>query len=273
MAGNGRNMRILRDLRLSTKVLILYEMMREPGVGQRDLAVTLDVTPQAVSDYLKHMEQEGLVEREGRAVRPTMVGFQFLQEHLQELGDFTFRAMRDINVINSCAALAGEDLKEGDRVVLELREGNIVALKGKWGPSTGVASRDAKAGEDVAVQELEGMMEHRPGSVSIASLPSSIEGGTASADLDGLAARLEDGTSDVVAAVDPVGLVAARKLGFETDIRFGVDRGTIDAAMRGLDVLVLGARDTVGQVVDAVEAHNKRSEIRINYSIIDLAMD
>ena len=69
-------MRILRDLRLSTKVLILYEMVKQPGIGQRELAATLDVTPQAVSDYLKHMEEEGLVEKEGRSVRPTMVGFQ-----------------------------------------------------------------------------------------------------------------------------------------------------------------------------------------------------
>ncbi len=155
---NGRNMRILRDIRLSTKVLILYEMVKQPGVGQRDLAAILDVTPQAISDYLKHMEEEGLIEREGRDARPTMTGFQFLQEHLQELGDFTYQAMRDVNVINSCAAIAGEDLKEGEPVVLELEDGYLVARKGKWGPSTGVAGRDAKRGEDLAVRELEGIL-------------------------------------------------------------------------------------------------------------------
>ncbi len=154
MAGTGRNMRILRDLRLSTKVLILYELVRQPGVGQRDLAAILDVTPQAISDYLKHMDEEGLVEKEGRTVRPTMVGFQFLQEHLQQLGDFTYRAMQEVNVINSCAAMAGEDLQKGDQVVLELEEGILVARKGKWGPSTGVAGRDAKEGEDLAIMEL-----------------------------------------------------------------------------------------------------------------------
>ena len=42
MAGNGRNMRMLRDLRLSTKVLILHQMVKQPGVGQRDLAATLE---------------------------------------------------------------------------------------------------------------------------------------------------------------------------------------------------------------------------------------
>jgi len=270
MPGNGRNMRILRDLRLSTKVLILYEMVKEPGVGQRDLAAILDVTPQAVSDYLKHMEAEGLIEREGREARPTMTGFQFLQVHLQELGDFTFQAMRDVNVINSCAAIAGEDLKEDEPVVLELEDGYIVARKGKWGPSTGVAGRDAKKGEDLAVRELEGMLEYTSGRMTVVTLPSAIEGGTSRIDTSRLKALVMEIDADIVAVVDPVGVVAARLAEVEVDIYFGVDRATVDAALRGLDVLVLGAHDTISDVVEAIGIHNGRSETRIEYSMMDL---
>ncbi len=263
-------MRMLRDLRLSTKVLILYELVKAPGVGQRDLAATLDVTPQAVSEYLRHMEDEDLVEREGRTIRPTMVGFQFLQEHLQELGDFTYQAMRDVNVINSCAAIAGEDLEEGEPVVLELEDGNLVARKGKWGPSTGVAGRGVMAGDDLPVIELEGMLEHRPGRVDIVALPSAIEGGTAAADLEALGGLVDASPSRTVAVLDPVGLVAARTLGLLVSIRFGVDRGALDAALRGLDVLVLGGRDQVGVIIDALEAHNLKSDLRIDHSLVDL---
>jgi len=270
MPGIGRNMRILRDLRLSTKVLILYEMVKEPGVGQRDLAAFLDVTPQAVSDYLKHMEEEDLIEREGREARPTMVGFQFLQEHLQELGDFIFQAMRDINVINSCPAIAGEDLKEGEPVVLELEDGYIVARKGKWGPSTGIAGRDAKKGEDLAIRDLEGILEFTSGVVTVIALPSAIEGGTSVIDVDALKAQVEEAALGVVVAVDPVGVVAAKLADLGVDIYFGVDRATVDAALRGLNVLVLGGRDTIGDVVDAVVAHNDRSETQIEYSMTDL---
>ena len=270
MPDNGRTMRILRDLRLSTKVLILYEMVKEPGVGQRDLATILDVTPQAVSDYLKHMEEEGLIEREGREARPTMTGFQFLQEHLQELGDFTFQAMRDVNVINSCAAIAGEDLKEDEPVVLELEDGYIVARKGKWGPSTGVAGRDAKKGEDLAVRELEGMLEYTSGRMTVVTLPSAIEGGTSRIDTSRLKALVMETDADIVAVVDPVGVVAARLAEVEVDIYFGVDRATVDAALRGLDVLVLGAHDTISDVVEAIGIHNGRSETRIEYSMMDL---
>ncbi len=270
MTGGARNMRILRDLRLSTKVLLLYDMLREPGVGQRELAARLDVTPQAISDYLKHMEEEGLVEREGRATRPTMVGFQFLQEHLQELGDFTYRAMREVNVINTCAAIAGEALREGDPVVLELEDGYIVARKGKFGSSKGVAAGDAERGDDVAVRDLVGMLEFDIGGIYLVTLPSAVEGGSARVDFPTLGAQLEGLDPDIVAAVDPVGVVASRKLGLETDIYFGVDRATVDAALRGLDVLVLGARDTIGDVVEAIEEHNKRSESRIEYTVHDV---
>jgi putative transcriptional regulator len=270
MPVNGRNMRILRDLRLSTKVLILYQMVKEPGVGQRDLAGILDVTPQAVSDYLKHMEEDGLIEREGREARPTMVGFQFLQEHLQELGDFTYQAMRDVNVINSCPAIAGEDLSEGEPVVLELEDGYIIARKGKWGPSTGVAGRDAKQGEDLAVHELQGIIEFTSGSVVIIALPSAVEGGTAALDVETLKAQVEEVDADMIAVVDPVGVVAAKKAGLEVDIYFGVDRATVDAALRGLDVLVMGGRDTIDDVMDAIGTHNGRSDTQIDYSLREL---
>ncbi len=270
MPGIGRNMRILRDLRLSTKVLILYEMVKEPGVGQRDLASILDVTPQAISDYLKHMEDEGLIEREGREARPTMTGFQFLQEHLQELGDFTFQAMRDVNVINSCAAIAGEDLMEGESVVLELEDGYIIARKGKWGPSTGVASRDASKGEDLAVRELEGMLEYTSGTVTLVALPSAIEGGTTKVDIPALKDMTKETNPDLVAVVDPVGVVAARLAEIDVDIYFGVDRATVDAALRGLDVLVIGGRDSIGDVTDAIGAHNERSETYIDYSLTEV---
>jgi putative transcriptional regulator len=258
--------RVLRDVRLSTKVLILNELARGRVRGQRDLAEALDVTPQMVSDYLRLMEGEGLLEREGRDARPTVEGVQFLQERLKELGDFTYEAMREVNVINACSALAAGDVKEGERVVLELRDGVIVARPGTKGTSRGVASRSARAGEDLAVRGLEGIMELRTGK----AFPSAVEGGTARADLKLLRARLAGLKGAVVAAVDPVGLVAARRLRLVVGIRFGVDHAVVDAALRGVDVLVLGGRDSLGPVGEAIEAHNKRSAVRIDRTELDL---
>jgi putative transcriptional regulator len=181
--------------------------------------------------------------------------------------------MRDVNVINSCPAIAGEDLQEGDPVVLELEDGYIVARKGKWGPSTGVAGRDARQGEDLAVRELQGIIEFATGGVVVVALPSAVDGGTSALDLAELEERLEDVEHDVVAVVDPVGVVAAKLLGLVVDIYFGVDRATVDAALRGLNVLVLGGRDTLDGVVDAVRAHNSRSDTRIEYSLLDPGAD
>ena len=269
MTVTGPTMRVLRDVRLSTKVLILYELARGRSAG-RDLAGAIDGTPQLVSDYLKLMEREGLVERAGRAVRPTVQGFQFLQERLQELGDFTYRAMREVNVINACAAVAGADIEQGARVVLELRDGVITAVPGEKGASTGVAARAAKEGEDLAVRDLEGILEYKAGTVTMAALPSALEGGTAKADLKRLKAHLAGLAGPVVAALDPVGLVAARRLRLDVGIRFGVERAVVDAALRGLDVLVLGGRDALGPVIEAIDAHNQQSAARIERSEMDL---
>jgi putative transcriptional regulator len=265
----GQTMRVLRDVRLSTKVLVLYELVKGRSAG-KELAEAIDGTPQLVSDYLKLMEREGLVERAGREVRPTVQGVQFLQERLQELGDFTYRAMRDVNVINACAAIAGEDVGEGDSVVLELRDGVIMARPGEKGASTGVATRAAKEGEDLAVRGLEGILEYRTGAVTVAALPSALEGGTTRADLRKLKPHLPGTGAQIVAVLDPVGIVAARKLRLDVGIRFGVERAVVDAALRGLDVLVLGGRDSVGLVMAAVEAHNQGSAVRIEHSEIDL---
>lgn len=265
--------RVLRDVRLSTKVLILYELARGRGRGQRELAASLGVTPQMVSDYLKLMEGEGLVKREGREVGPTVAGVEFLKGRLQELGDFTYRAMREVNVIDACAAIAAEDLREGERVVLEMRDGTIVARPGEKGASRGVTSRAVRAGEDVAVRGLEGIMDLRVGTITVAALPSAVDGGTAKADIKRLRARLSGVKGAIVAVVDPVGQVAARKLRLEVGIRFGVERAVVDAALRGVDVLVLGGRDALGPVGEAIEAHNQRSAARIERTEIDLGKE
>jgi len=273
MTVTGPTMRVLRDVRLSTKVLILYELARGRGRGQRELAVALGVTPQMVSDYLKLMEGEGLVKREGRDVGPTVAGVEFLKGRLQELGDFTYRAMREVNVIDTCAAIAAADLREGERVVLEMRDGTIVARPGEKGASKGIASRIAKAGEDLAIRGLEGVMELGTGTVTVAALPSAVEGGSARADLRRLKPLLAERRRPVVATPDPVGLVAARKLRLEVGIRFGVERAVVDAALRGVDVLVLGGRDSLGPVIDAIEANNQRSASRIERTEIDLGRE
>jgi predicted transcriptional regulator len=106
--------------------------------------------------------------------------------------------------------------------------------------------------------------------VTIASLPSAVEGGTSKVDLVALKEQVVRASPGVIAVVDPVGIRAADALKLTVGIRFGTDRAVVDAASRGLDVLVLGGRDQVGEVLEALEAHNKRSEIRIDHSVIEL---
>jgi predicted transcriptional regulator len=56
----------------------------------------------------------------------------------------------------------------------------------------------------------------------------------------------------------------------DVGILFGIERAVVDAALRGVDVIVLGGRDSLGPVNEAIETHNQRSAARIERTEIDL---
>ena len=58
---------VLQSKRNATRYGILVEIAdRQPAVNQQEIADAIDVTPQAVSDYLKGLIEEGYVEKHGR---------------------------------------------------------------------------------------------------------------------------------------------------------------------------------------------------------------
>ena len=53
---------LIRSTNLATKFQILAEIAaRQPDVQQRDIAKRLELSPQAVSDYVKELLQDGWV--------------------------------------------------------------------------------------------------------------------------------------------------------------------------------------------------------------------
>src|SRR5438552_18113293 len=73
--------RLLRDRTTITRLLVLAELEREPGLTLSEVARRLDVTVQAVSTYAKGLEADGLL-AEG-AVTPR--GLQELHEGVRRL--------------------------------------------------------------------------------------------------------------------------------------------------------------------------------------------
>ncbi|OGS65990.1 MAG: hypothetical protein A3K59_11260 [Euryarchaeota archaeon RBG_19FT_COMBO_69_17] len=263
-------MRLLRDLRESTTLLILLAVTSERHTKLQTLADGLGMTVQGASDYVRRMTADGLLQVVDGEYRATRRGVEFLQGRFLELRAFVDRAGQAIAFIETTAAIAGGPLRRGERVGLFMEGGVLVAHAGRESPSTGIPLQVAARGDDVAIRNLEGIVALEPGRVTVARLPSTRDGGTRALPPTAsrrIASRARDA---VVAAMDPTGIVAARKLGLRPRIEFAVLPGVIEAAERGVDVLLLVPEDRAAEAVQAIEAANARLEDKIPYESVAL---
>lgn len=256
-------MRLLRDVREGTKLLLLLEVTGRRYTRLKDLAEKLDLTVAGISEYVKGMEKEGLVQHVGGEYRATKRGVESLQERFRLLRSFVESSAREMAIIDRTVALAGEDLREGDRVGLFMEKGALVA-RHRASPSTGVAVGAAARGDIAWVRDLDGIVDLRPGRISIARLAprTSVEGGRR------LLRRVRP---DLVAVFDLRARAFASRLAVNHPIEFAVVPAMIEAAQRGLSVLLLCPEDRVAEVVAAIEDANVRSEDKIPYETISPA--
>ena len=254
-------MHLLRDIREGTKLLLLLEMTSRRYSRLKGLAEKLDLTVAGVSEYVKAMDKEGLVQHVGGEYRATKRGVEFLQERFRTLRSFVETSAREMTIIDRTAALAAEDLAEGERVGLFMERGTLIARR-RRSPSTGVAATAAKRGQPVWIRSLEGIVELRPGRVSIARL-------TARSTLEGARRLARRVRPEAVAVLEVQGKAFAAKLAVEPVLEFAVVAATIEAAQRGLHVLFLCPEDRVAEVVAAIEESNVRSEDKIPYETLD----
>src|SRR5205823_1159787 len=121
----------------------------------------------------------------------------------------------------------------------------------------------AAKGDLVAVRDLEGIVALRPGRIVLVRIRSTASGKRAGR---GQSRRLPPSTKEfVIAALDVAGLVAAKELGVRPRIEFGVLAAVVEAAERGVSVLLLLPEDRVAEAVRTIEAANARLEDKIPY--------
>jgi len=96
----------LREKAFVTKLLILREFHCAPRSTLRPIAEALDVTVQAVSNYVRALAQEGHLELSGDRYVVTPSGVAFLQEGFRELRRGVDEALHDLNVIQVASAMA-----------------------------------------------------------------------------------------------------------------------------------------------------------------------
>lgn len=264
-----RPMDLLRDLRASTRLLFLYEVTTSRHTRLRTIAERLGMTVQGASEYAHGLERDGLLSFVDGEYRATKKGIESLHDGLLELRGFINRAGREMAFVETTAAMAGNAIRRGDRLGLFMEEGVLVAYSRRPSPSIGIAVHDASKGEAIAVRDLEGIVALRPGRIVIARVSPPVIGGR------GLHAAptkrvLQDTKEFVVAALDVGGLVAAKELGLRPRIEFGVVPAAVDAAGRGVNVLLLTPEERAAEAVQAIETANAKLEDKIPYESVAL---
>ena len=270
MGDVGILMNVLRDLRETTRILFLHEVTASRHTRLRTIAERLGMTVQGASDYAHDLEADGLLVLAGGEYKATKKGIDFLQAGLRELRAFVEQASRSTGFVETTTALAAAPVRRGDRVGLFMEDGYLVARPSRPSSSVGIATEDADKGEDVAVRELEGIVTLKPGRITLARIPASRAAARrVSAETGRRLARRSRGA--LVATMDVEGFTAARRLNLHPRIEFAPLAGTVAAAERGLDVLLLVPEERVAEAVQAIEAANARREDKIPYESLALS--
>lgn len=262
-------MRLLRDLSLSSRVLLLLELRRRPAAKLKPLAAGVGLTPQAVSGYLKSLAKEGLVQRRDGTWRVSPRGEEFLRSNLQEVKEFTDTAVGELVSVESCAAIAGARLSKGQAVGLFMEDGRLVAYPGRPSPSKGKAAQRASAGEDVLIEDLRGIVSIPRARLTLVELPAPQAGGSKACDIRAAAGSLSKAPGGAVAALDEVGEALLRRLELNPRIEFAPLESAAAAVRRGVSPTFAGSAPAVAGVVGAIEAARSEGRLReLEYEVV-----
>ncbi len=253
---------VLRNKNVTTKFQTLVEIASSgPNIQQRDIARSLEITPQAVSDYIGQLIEEKMLVSEGRSsYRITNEGVNWIIKMLRELGEYTEYVQRAVNDISICAAIAESDLEQGQKVGLNMKGGLLVATSQPTNEATGVAAGSARAGEDVGITAIEGIVPLQIGKVTILKVPGVPQGGSKSVDPGRLRKYLENSVFTVSLGLES--FVLLNKAGIDF-CRYGAYEATVDAARSGIDPLVVCVENETSGLIARLEKE------KITYEIVD----
>lgn len=264
-------MRVFKKRGEITRFEILAEIARgDPHLRQKDIADKLGITIQAVSENIKSLADEGLVEtgRGHSRYKITKRGIEKVKKDALNLRKYADQVLDTMNTYKSVwPALAQEDLQAGERVWLRMEDGTLYAGK-KKSPAHAEVLHDAVKGEDVALSGLGGTIELEPGAVVIVKLPPINQGGSKKSDLDKVCKIYSDYETgfDRVGIMGTVSRAVVDKVGIRPDFEFATPQATVAASRRGLNVLVFA----VGKMTRSIS--RKLDEEGIKYIIEDVSI-
>ena len=253
-------MDILRKKKVSTRMLILLEIVVNRKGSMRQIADGVGITPQAVWDYLRKMEEEGTVVMKGRLPTATVNGVDLLHRNLLSLKGFVDESVSRLAIVASTDAIAAEPLSKGDTVSLVMRDGLLFAAMGDDGPSVGTAQNVCRKWDMVTVSNLRGVMEmEKGGLLLIEILPARSGGGAMRVKGDSLIeefhsfASQKSGTGPRFAAADLEAVALVKLSGIEGYLELPNWEMLRDHLDRGVDMIVIGTPHTIAIYLSHLE--------------------
>lgn len=264
MDDGGVAPRVLDNKRDASKYRVLVEIAdRQPAVSQGEVADELGVTSQAVSDYVRELVEAGYIEKQGRGrYEVTKEGVDWLITRTDSLSEFVSHVSEDVlGSVDIDAAVAAGTVSEGDEVGLTMRDGLLHAVP-EGGSATAVAVTDGTTGDVVGVTDFEGVVEYEPGTVTVLPIPVVTEGNPPSAE----AIKTRATQHELLAVAGTEAYAATVSAGLDADLRFGTVTGVPQAALRGLDVLLVVSTDELSRHTTQLREKGIRYEVHDSIS-------
>ncbi|WP_330631826.1 DUF7839 domain-containing protein [Halocatena halophila] len=256
---------VLQSKRNATRYQILVEIAeRQPAVSQQEIADSIGITAQAVSDYLQGLLEEEFVNKHGRGrYEITKEGVDWLITHTDALRQYVSHVSENvIEQVDIEAAIATVPIEEGETVTLTMRDGFLHADSATTGSATAVAVTPAEAGDAVGVTNFDGVVEYELGAVTIGTIPSVENAQSASVATAALEQLIAD--HKLLATAGTEAFAIARAADKSVDIKFGTVSGVQEAATRGQSVALVATPDRLSRHTDRLREEN------ISYEVIDL---
>ncbi|WP_174589827.1 DUF7839 domain-containing protein [Methanocella conradii] len=245
-----------------TRFQILVETAAsQPQIKQSEIAASLGITPQAVSEYIKEMIEDGLISSSGRGrYKVTPLGVEAIINGARELQEYSRYVLGSVvGQVSVWPAIASTDIRKGSEVRLFMRGGVLYAGYGGEG-APGIAMSDARKGEDVGVKDLKGLIPLERESVKVVKVPPIESGGSRAVDGERLRGQLEG----MVGAAGIEAIAALNKAGVKPDTIFGAVESLVEAALKGVRGTLVVTADMAPQAIQKCEAAG------VAYRVVDL---